>query len=68
VLDITLPSGAQYVINRHAPSQQIWVSSPVSSASHFALKSSGKWLNRQELELRSMLQDELKTYVSLNFD
>lgn len=35
ILKIELDSGGQYVLNKHAPNRQIWMSSPVSGASHF---------------------------------
>lgn len=36
ILTIELDSGAQYVVNKHVPNREIWVSSPVSGAWHFA--------------------------------
>lgn len=36
VLTVELASGAQYVLNRHAPSGQLWLSSPASGAGRFA--------------------------------
>lgn len=36
ILKIELDNGGQYVINKHGPNRQIWMSSPVSGASHFA--------------------------------
>ncbi len=35
ILTIELDEGGEYVINLHAPNQQIWMSSPVSGASHY---------------------------------
>jgi frataxin len=35
ILTIEFDSGDQYVVNKHAPNRQIWMSSPVSGASHF---------------------------------
>jgi frataxin len=35
---VTLPNKKQYVINFHALTEQIWVSSPLSGAHHFAFK------------------------------
>ena len=35
ILTIALEDGRQYVINKHAPNRQIWMSSPVSGASHY---------------------------------
>ncbi|HEX9465364.1 MAG TPA: iron donor protein CyaY [Alphaproteobacteria bacterium] len=35
ILTIELDDGRQYVINKHMPNRQIWLSSPVSGAAHF---------------------------------
>jgi len=35
ILTIALEDGRQYVINKHAPNRQIWMSSPVSGGSHY---------------------------------
>jgi len=61
MLTIELESGGQYIINKHNPSRQIWMSSPVSGASHFDLDTeSGAWVNtRGAGKLSDMLSDEL---------
>jgi frataxin len=46
VLTITLPSKRQYVINKHTPSRQIWVSSPQSGAGYFEFKDN-QWLPKR---------------------
>ena len=35
ILTIALETGGRYVINKHTPNRQIWVSSPKSGASHY---------------------------------
>ena len=35
VLSVTMPDGREFVINKHTPSRQIWVSSPYSGAGYF---------------------------------
>ncbi len=46
ILIIDLDSGGQYVINKHRPSRQIWVSSPASGASHFDYDGdTGQWVS-----------------------
>ncbi len=35
ILTLELVDGSQYVINRHGPTRQLWLSSPVSGAAHF---------------------------------
>ena len=41
ILTIELEDGGQYVINRHGPNRQIWLSSPKSGAWHFERKEDG---------------------------
>jgi frataxin len=36
ILTVELEDGRQYVINKHAVNQEIWVSSPFSGAAHYA--------------------------------
>lgn len=44
ILTIALEDGRQYVINKHAPNRQIWMSSPVSGASHYEHDAAtGEW-------------------------
>jgi len=61
VLTIELDDGGQYVINRHAPNRQIWVSSPQSGAGHFDFHAaSARWRNsRDRRDLHQLLADEL---------
>ncbi|MBL8660051.1 MAG: iron donor protein CyaY [Rhodospirillales bacterium] len=60
VLTIDLDSGGQYVINKHAPNRQIWMSSPASGASHFAYRAGAGWIaTRSDDALYDMLAREL---------
>ncbi|MBL8833487.1 MAG: iron donor protein CyaY [Rhodospirillales bacterium] len=44
ILTIELADGGQFVVNKHAPTRQIWVSSPVSGAAHYAWdEAAGRW-------------------------
>jgi frataxin len=36
ILTIKLPDGRTFLVNKHAPNREIWLSSPVSGAWHFA--------------------------------
>lgn len=60
VLTITLDSGGQYVLNKQAPTRQLWLSSPVSGAWHF-LYEAGSWLASKDrsVELAALLAGEL---------
>ena len=56
VLTIEAGSGAQYVINQHAPNREIWVSSPVSGAWHFAFdETRGQWADTRAKDTASAL-------------
>lgn len=62
IINITTNSNKQFIINKHAPSGQIWLSSPVSGGLHFSYnQSSGKWLLGDGRELKSMLENELES-------
>ena len=63
VLYITLPNLRQYVINKHTPSMQIWLSSPVSGAGYYSYNNdSEQWLNKHGTLLFDLLLQELKPY------
>jgi frataxin len=47
ILTLSLPGGGQYVINKHAPNREIWLSSPSSGAWHFAWKGEA-WVSTRE--------------------
>jgi frataxin len=61
VLTITLDSGAEYVINKHAPSRELWLSSPASGAGHYAYdEARAAWLEtRTGGGLAALLEGEL---------
>ena len=45
ILTVELEKGGVYLINKHLPNRQIWLSSPVSGAWHFAWDETGRaWL------------------------
>lgn len=62
VATVDMGEGHQYVINKHAPMRQIWVSSPVSGAWHFAFdEASQSWRSTRDpgAELRALLGGEI---------
>jgi frataxin len=65
-LTVILTSGQQYIINKHAPTQQIWVASPVSGAHHFRYDTQADvWCNvRTGQVLDELLNDELKLHAA----
>lgn len=49
MLTIEFDDGRQYVINKHAPSREIWVSSPVSGAAHYRFEAeAGAWVSTRD--------------------
>ncbi len=65
VLTIELDGGGTYVINKHAESQEIWLSSPKSGAAHFKPDAgSGQWLpTRGGGTLHARLENELSAIL-----
>ncbi len=53
--------GGTWIVNKHAPTRQIWLSSPVSGARHYAFDAgSGRWQDtRGGDDLLSVLAAEL---------
>lgn len=62
VLSVELEDGGTYVINKHAPMRQIWLSSPTSGATHFARdQESDRWIDtRGGRDLAHMLREEIR--------
>ena len=62
ILTVELEDGGTYVINKHAPTRQIWVSSPASGATHFARdQGTGRWIDtRGGRDLARLLSDEIR--------
>ena len=59
ILTLDLDAGGQYIINKHGPTQQIWMSSPKSGATHYAFVN-GVWKNtRDDQFLFAVLESEL---------
>jgi frataxin len=64
ILTIGLPRGGQYLINKHAPNREIWLSSPVSGAWHFRHDAANGWVSTRTVDnarpaLHRLLADEL---------
>jgi len=64
-LTIELASGAQFVVNRHGPSQQIWLSSPLSGGLHFDYDESEQaWVLKDGRRLDTLLKAEVETLLA----
>ena len=62
VLRAAWPDGTVYLINRHLPLRQIWLSSPKSGAWHFAPDNRCNWLSTRgdKIPLAELLNRELE--------
>ena len=60
VLTIELEDGRTFVLNKHAPMRQMWLSSPLSGAAHFSYDDENRlWVStRDTRELVSTLIDD----------
>ena len=64
ILTITLPEVGSYLINKHRPNKEIWLSSPKSGAWHFAHDPEAGWISTRVVDdarpcLHRLLADEL---------
>jgi frataxin len=65
ILHIELQNGGRYVINKHGPNREIWLSSPVSGAWHFSKDESGGWRSTRAVEgVHRQLHDILAAELS----
>ncbi len=65
ILTVELADGGKYVINRHAPNRQIWVSSPKSGAWHFERRGEAWVSTRGSERLDTLLGGELSLSLAL---
>ncbi|MEX0808239.1 MAG: iron donor protein CyaY [Dongiaceae bacterium] len=70
ILTIETADGSRYVINRHGPNRQIWLSSPKSGAWHFERKDDAKggaWVSTRGSErLDQVLASEFGIALALD--
>lgn len=68
ILTITLPGGRQYLLSKHLPSKQLWLSSPVSGGLHFSYhEADSAWALEDGRALSTLLAEELKTATGIEF-
>ena len=61
MLTIEFPNGKQFVINRQIPTQQIWLSSPISGGLRFDYDEEGKvWQLSDGRRLDTLLKADLE--------
>jgi frataxin len=69
ILTLTLEDKRQFVINRHTASRQVWMSSPVSGASHHKyITDEDAWVDAEGRELGELLKADLATATGLVID
>jgi frataxin len=61
---VTIPNGKQWLISKHTPSRQIWLSSPISGGLHFSFDDN-RWQIADGRELSSLLAAELAQLVQV---
>jgi frataxin len=64
ILTVELPDVGSYLINKHRPNREIWLSSPRSGAWHFSHHAETGWISTRVVEderpnLHRLLSDEL---------
>ena len=69
ILQVALPEGKTYLINKHAASRQIWVSSPLSGGLHFAWdETKRQWMLPEGMEIGAFLRAELRALGGIVLD
>jgi len=69
VLTIVLPDGNEIVINKHEPTGQIWLSSPVTGSSKFSYDEiEDEWQNSSAETIESKLTEELENIANISLD
>ena len=64
ILTIVTPDTPEYVINKHAPTQKIWASSPKSGAHYFAYDAPKEsWVSTKGDILDDLIIEELNHYT-----
>ncbi len=63
ILTLEDVDGKQYVFNKHAPTEQLWLSSPVSGAWHFVWKNDAWVSTRGTTTLDNILEEELQIKI-----
>ncbi len=62
ILEVSAKQG-DYVINKHEPTRQIWVSSPISGAAKFIYnEEKDDWFNRNDESLKTLLLSEFGNF------
>jgi frataxin len=64
-LTVTLADKKQFVLSKHAPTRQLWLSSPFSGAHHFSYDAAKQdWLLADGKSLKALLDSELAHVIN----
>jgi frataxin len=64
-LTVSLDDGKQFVVSKHAPTRQLWLSSPFSGAHHFTYDAEKRdWLLTDGRSLKQVLDSELAHVIN----
>ncbi len=67
IITITTQQKKQFIVNKHSPSNQIWLSSPISGGLHFSYNGTDKnWQTVDGKVLEQVLKHDLK--ISANIE
>jgi iron donor protein CyaY len=64
VMSVSLTDGKQLIVSKHAPSRQLWLSSPLQGGLHFDYKD-GAWKLGDGRTLKSALAQDLRALAQL---
>lgn len=68
IVEITINAEQVFIISKHAPSRQLWLSSPLSGGHHFdKSKDTGGWVLKDGRSLSVVLSEELRQCTGQDF-
>lgn len=68
-LHITIDGGKTFVLSKHGPSKQVWLSSPISGGLHFSYADNGEdWKLKDGRRLSIVLAEELRYLTGAAFE
>lgn len=69
VLTINIAKKGEYVINKHEPTRQVWVSSPESGASRFSYnEDEDEWYNSAGNSFKEFMAEEMMELADIDVE
>ena len=65
ILTIETTTGQTFIINKHAPSLQLWLASPLTGGHHFPYDESTKTWRTETTDLKTQLATELASTANV---